>query len=226
VNDPTQAEQFCVDQSSKLSPGNKIFAFYHGAHTGVITPLTMPLCQKYLKLIGEKDFLNIGVKVFEKVTVSHSATGDKPIKKLKHPMSYSEPYQEISAFPTKEFSENGQSVLMVHAPGELRFAVNSGKHLLTCKFGILSDAYSQTNIPTTDGVEFSASLLESGQETTIFKRFLNPVQVATDRGIQPCGDLAFEVKTQGDLVLRTHPGPANNRNYDWSFWTAVQIIKE
>ncbi|OQW87986.1 MAG: hypothetical protein BWK78_08645, partial [Thiotrichaceae bacterium IS1] len=224
VNDPTQAVQFCVNQSPNLSPGNKIFTFYHGTHAGVITPLTMlPSCQKYLKLREERDFWGIGVKVFEKVTISQGATSDDPVKQLKYIMFHSYPYQEISAYPVKETSENGQSVLMVHAPGELRFAVKSGRHLLTCEFGILSDAYPQTNMPTTDGVEFSASLLENGQETTLFKRFLNPVQVATDRGIQPCGELAFEVKTQGDLVLRTHPGPANNRNYDWSFWTAVQI---
>jgi hypothetical protein len=113
--------------------------------------------------------------------------------------------------------------LLVHAPGQLRFAVNAGTHHLTCEFGLLSEAYLvQTNTPT-DGVEFSASLLESGQETMLFKRFLQPVQKVNDRGMQLCGNLAFEVKTQGDLILRTHPGPANNGNYDWSFWRAVKI---
>jgi hypothetical protein len=91
VNDPTQAEQFCVVQSLRLSPGNKIFAFYHGTHAGVITPLTMPSCQKYLKLIEERNFWGIGVKVFEKITVSDSATGDEPVKNLKHPMFHSDP---------------------------------------------------------------------------------------------------------------------------------------
>jgi len=75
VNDPTQAEQFCVNQSPNLLPGNKIFAFYPGVHASVITPLTMPLCQKYLKLIEERNFWGIGVKVFEKVAIR-----DEPVK--------------------------------------------------------------------------------------------------------------------------------------------------
>jgi len=154
---------------------------------------------------------------------SNTITSDELVKKLTHSMFYSFPYQETSVIPIKEVLENGQSVLMVHAPGEMRFAVNAGTHHLTCEFGLLSGAYLiQTNTPT-DGVEFSASLLESGQETVLFKRFLQPVQEANDRGMQPCGNLAFEVKTQGDLVLRTHPGPANNGSYDWSFWRAVKI---
>jgi len=49
-------------------------------------------------------------------------------------------------------------------------------------------------------------LLESGQETMLFKRFLQPVQEANDRGIQSCGDLAFEVKTQGKR-MNLIPGP-------------------
>jgi hypothetical protein len=167
---------------------------------------------------------NVVLTLNEHQTVpAKNLTSDELAKKLTHSMFYSFPYQETSVIPIKEVKENGQSVLMVHAPGELRFAVNSGTHRLTCEFGLLSEAYLiQTNTPT-DGVEFSASLLESGQETVLFRRFLQPVQETNDRGMQSCGNLAFAVKTQGDLVLRTHPGPTNNRNYDWSFWRAVKI---
>jgi len=129
------------------------------------------------------------------------------------------PYAISSTVENK--SENGQEVLMVHAPGEMRFHVEPGNHKLTCEFGILVGAYTNTQYPT-DGVEFSVSLIENNQESVLFKRLLQPLQVAGDRGIQKC-EAAFEVKATGDLVLRTHPGPAGNTASDWSFWRAVKI---
>jgi hypothetical protein len=140
-----------------------------------------------------------------------------------YPMFHSEPYQVSS--PHHKASEEGQQVLMVHAPGSLRFRVSAGKHTLTAQFGILKGAYSANNKYPTDGVEFSAVIQENNsQELILFKRFLNPQAVETDRGLQNTR-VSFEIEKDAELVLRTHPGAANNIQCDWSFWHGVQIVQ-
>ena len=139
-----------------------------------------------------------------------------------YPMFHSVPYQVSS--PSHKASEDGQPVLMVHALGEMRFRVSAGKHTLTGKFGILKGAYSAENKYPTDGVEFSALIQgEKSQERILFKRFLNPHIVEPDRGLQNLPTISFEIEQNAELVLRTHPGAANNPQCDWSFWNAVRI---
>jgi arabinofuranosyltransferase len=138
-----------------------------------------------------------------------------------YPMFHSTPYKVSS--PNQEAIENTQLVLMVHAPGEMRFKLSSGKHKLSGQFGILKGAYSRETEFPTDGVEFSAVIMDqNGQETVLFKRFLNPRLLTQDRGLQNFMIVSFETKNNAELVLRTHPG-ANNANSDWSFWNAIKI---
>ncbi|OAD22441.1 glycosyl transferase family protein [Candidatus Thiomargarita nelsonii] len=138
-----------------------------------------------------------------------------------YPMFHSEPYQVSS--PNHKASEEGQQVLMVHAPGEMRFRASAGKHTFSAQFGILKGAYSADNKYPTDGVEFSALLhKKNGHALILFKRFLNPQVVEADRGLQNT-TVSFEIEKDAELVLRTHPGAANNTQCDWSFWNAVQI---
>jgi len=140
-----------------------------------------------------------------------------------YPMFHSIPYQVSS--PSHQTSEEGQSVLMVHAPGEMRFRVHPGKHTLTGQFGILKGAYNVgDDLPPTDGVEFSAVIAEeNGREFLLFKRFLNPLLREADRGLQTITTAPFVTETEAELVLHTHPGAANNSRYDWSFWEAIKI---
>ena len=140
-----------------------------------------------------------------------------------YPMFHSIPYQVSS--PSHQTSEEGQSVLMVHAPGEMRFRVHPGKHTLTGQFGILKGAYNVgDDLPPTDGVEFSAVIRETnGRELLLFKRFLNPLLREADRGLQTITTAPFVTETEAELVLHTHPGAANNSRYDWSFWEAIKI---
>lgn len=137
-----------------------------------------------------------------------------------YPMLHSTPYKVSS--PNQEAVENTQFVLMVHAPGEMHFKLSSGKHKLSGQFGILKGAYSpETEFPT-DGVEFSAVTIDqNGQESVLFKRFLNPRLVAQDRGLQNFMIVSFETENNAELILRTNPG--TNANSDWSFWNAIKI---
>jgi hypothetical protein len=140
-----------------------------------------------------------------------------------YPMFHSAPYQ-VSSPHSNAASEEGKAVLMVHAPGEMRFRVPAGKHALTGQFGILKGAYRAKNKYPTDGVEFSAVIQENhGEELILFKRLLKPLVVKTDRGLQTITTVSFDIEKNAELILRTHPGPANNTQSDWSFWKAVQI---
>ncbi len=131
--------------------------------------------------------------------------------------------EQISS-PNQISLEKGQSVLLVHAPGEVRFRLSPGKYTLNGQFGILKGAYNADNKNPTDGVDFSAVIKESsGQTLMLFKRFLNPLVIEQDRGVQKITAVPFEIKHDAELVLQTHPGLANRAESDWSFWKAIQI---
>jgi hypothetical protein len=134
-------------------------------------------------------------------------------------MFYSAPYKVSS--PNQVASEEEQPVFMVHAPGEMRFRVSAGKHTLTGQFGLLKGAYDATKKSPSDGVEFSASIEDKNRQKLIFKRFLNPKVVESDRGLQEITKVSFDIETEAELVLRTQPGINNQR--DWSFWTGIKI---
>jgi hypothetical protein len=92
---------------------------------------------------------------------------------------------------------------------------------LTGQFGIVPGAYSEGG--QTDGVLFSAVTVDGrGREVILFERFLNPVGVPEDRGLQGL-KVTWRSETSTELVLRTHPGPAGNVAWDWSFWTEISI---
>ncbi len=142
-----------------------------------------------------------------------------------YPMLHSQPYQVSS--PHQEMLEGGESVLMVHVPGELRFQVPAGKHTLMGQFGIHSGAYNK--VPdgcqfATDGVDFEILQKEPNKpEVTLFKRFLNPVEVTQDRGMQTLPEIAFVVEKSATVLFLTHPGPAQDAKCDWSFWKEIRI---
>lgn len=168
---------------------------------------------------------DIAVKIskFSIIPPSLDEVTKKKVQRALYPMLYSKPSQVSS--PNQEMSEAGQAVLMVHAPGEMRFQVSPGKHTLTGQFGILADAYNGKCPPVTDGVEFSVVVKEAEkQERVVFKRFLNPRSSEQDRGIQILpGGIIFAVAKEATVQLLTQPGPANDAQCDWSFWKGIRI---
>jgi hypothetical protein len=178
------------------------------------TPLTNYHWEKYYKHIEQGDAVKVPINP------NWSLCFNNCQNKNVYPMFHSTPYKVSS--PNQEAVENTHLVLMVHAPGEMRFKLSSGKHKLSGQFGILKGAYSaETKFPT-DGVEFSAVITDqNGQESILFKRFLNPLLVAQDRGLHNFIIISFETENNAELVLRTNPGA--NGNSDWSFWNAIKI---
>ena len=131
------------------------------------------------------------------------------------PYSISEPY-DIN-------NENNEAVLMVHAPGTVKFTIPAGEHVLTGKFGLLKHTYNNTSHPT-DGVEFRAVLITSNnQKVTLFNRFLNPKSNAADRGIQKIPATVFTVESEAELILYTGAGKQGRTENDHAFWKKIQF---
>ncbi|MDM8562761.1 hypothetical protein QUF54_05345, partial [Candidatus Marithioploca araucensis] len=160
---------------------------------------------------------NLALKISENKITPYPVDDTQNLRTGLYPMFHSEPYQVSS--PSNAALEEGKAVLMVHAPGEMRFRLPAGKHKFTGQFGILKGAYSAKNKHPTDGVEFSAVIQKNhGEELILFKQFLNPRVVKADRGLQTITTVSFEIEKNAELILRTHPGISNNMQSDWSFW--------
>lgn len=128
------------------------------------------------------------------------------------------------ATPFNQFTDSvvdEQKVLNCHAPCELAFRAPAGSRRITAAFGISHNAY--TGDGHTDGVEFVISERHGdGTETTLFRRFLNPISVAGDRGLQHL-DLTLDHVPTGDLLVRALPGPSGSNSFDWAYWGRIEI---
>lgn len=120
--------------------------------------------------------------------------------------------------------EGDDAVLMVHAPGTVKFKIPAGKYSLTGKFGLLKYTYNGNTPHPTDGVEFSAVLVTANnQKTTLFERFLNPKENVKDRGIQAIPETTFIAENEAELILYTNAGPNERTEHDHAFWKNIQF---
>ena len=160
--------------------------------------------------------------------LSLSALNPYPLRKMGSPLlSPTAPFNlrpvRITAkFPPERFNLDQKTAIQVHAPGEMRFTIPAGIHTLRASFGMRTGSYTQGR---TDGVTFAITRLSADQhEEVLFQRSLDPVSVPADRGTQtvdlPLGDASSEQT----LCLRTLPGPRNNTQWDWSYWTQVRFL--
>jgi hypothetical protein len=118
---------------------------------------------------------------------------------------------------------DGKSVLLVHAPGRMRFRVIPGTYSLTGSFGLVPGAYMQGK---TDGVVFRVTLrMPTGANRVLFARTLVPLQVKSDQGMQSLA-VTFLADHATEVELETQPGPAKNSEWDWSYWTQIRLIRQ
>ncbi len=93
------------------------------------------------------------------------------------------PYLIDSPFPVDIHEIGDDQVLLVHAPGEIRFHLNGTEKTLSGDFGLLPSAYSDGG--QTDGVKFKVSFMKKGPVSKVlFERMLMPVQFKKDQGRQ------------------------------------------
>jgi hypothetical protein len=123
--------------------------------------------------------------------------------------------------PLSTFPVSSGKALLVHAPGEMTFALPNGINQLTGSFGINDGAY--INDCRTDGVDFVVEFVgPDARSEILLHRYLDPLNRLGDRGPQPF-HITLPVKRPARLLLRTLPGPKDNSNWDWSFWANLRF---
>jgi len=118
----------------------------------------------------------------------------------------------------------GEPRFGAHPVTRLVFAVPAGARRLVTAAGISPGAYE--NVPmqdATDGVELKLALLRPGVPAeVIYTRWLNPRDVAADRGTVPI-TADFEMPAGAELELSVTAGPAGLDRRDWAYLGAVTI---
>ncbi|HET7536838.1 MAG TPA: hypothetical protein VFJ90_10310, partial [Candidatus Didemnitutus sp.] len=123
--------------------------------------------------------------------------------------------------PMQSVMLDGKEVLMMHADSHMAFALDAAVHSVRGKFGLIPGAYQ--NGHDTDGVDFVIEWLPpEGPAKVLFRRYLDPLHRAEDRGPQEFFFATGEA-TRGRLVFHTLSGPNHNRAFDWSYWTDLQF---
>jgi hypothetical protein len=139
---------------------------------------------------------------------------------IRFPMLKTPPAEVHSTGGVGHATCDGQDVLMVHAEGKMCYKVSSGRHRISGQFGILPGAYEEGK---TDGVLFTVEYQSGeGVSQVLFERYLDPLAVPGDRGIQTL-ELDCPFPDEGSIILRTSNRPGKNESWDWSYWTGVAI---
>ncbi len=124
---------------------------------------------------------------------------------------------------TEQPKVDKEAAWVVHSPGEMRFKIVAGNYRLKGQFGILMDAYANRKLSPIEGVQFSAVYVApDGQEGTIFQKVLRPLQVTEDQK-KISFDFSFNLKSEGEIVLRTQAIPSNTPLGRGAFWSGVRI---
>jgi len=169
-----------------------------------------------------------GKRYWDPLEIRLSSLGAYPLRNTKSPLLLPDapfnlrPARITSAFPEERFGLDQKTAIIVQAPGAMIFNVPPGVRTLRASFGLLSASYTEGR---TDGVTFAVIQLSANQqELILFKRHLAPLSVPTDRGTQTLELPLDDPSSSRTVILRTLPGPFNNADWDWSYWTQIRFL--
>jgi hypothetical protein len=143
----------------------------------------------------------------------------KSANKAKFHMFVDTPISYESLNPPNEDRIDEKPVMILHSPSQMVFEVPAGASVLTGAYGFVPGAY--TGDGRTNGAEFVISWSEGTDEVMLHERFLAPVTLMKDRGLQN-----FTVrlpKSTGHVYLRVKPGPFGEYAFDWTGWTGIEF---
>jgi len=115
---------------------------------------------------------------------------------------------------------DGRDVAILHAPSQMIFDMPKDAHWVTGRFGMMPGTYSDGG--NTDGALFFVYWTDGKDRIELFKRYLDPVREAGDRGL-----MEFRGKLSGlsggRLILEIQNGPNNNPSWDWTAWSNIKV---
>jgi hypothetical protein len=116
----------------------------------------------------------------------------------------------------------GNPVVLLHVPGAITLGRRDHERQLHLEFGFLPGAY--TGEGRTPGADFVVECERAGQPPReIFRRSLQPVANAADRGPQSA-IIALPPAAAGDrLVLRTQPVAGGTASWGWTYFSRVAL---
>ena len=114
----------------------------------------------------------------------------------------------------------GDEVIIAQPDSDLWLVPPAGATQIAWGFGIFAGAYEKAD-GRTDGVEFSVwAELPDGSERRLFRRLLDPAQVAEDRGDQHA---VIPYAPQPGEKLRFSSRPGGGSAFDWAYWTGIEV---
>ena len=113
-------------------------------------------------------------------------------------------------------------ILFAHPRSQFELPLSGRARSVSVAFGILDAALHAA--PPTDGVEFALLLQSASQNPVlIWSRYLDPVNRASDRGIQRV-QLSLSAAEDTRLIFETLPGPTTTT--DWAYWADLVIATD
>lgn len=153
------------------------------------------------------------------VTNSSSSYFSELNRRLFH-MFKSYPVSYSSSTPLSASAVDDVDVAVLHAPSQMVFEVPKAATLVRGRFGFLPGTY--TNGGETNGAEFVVYWSNGSRRVDLFRKFLNPLNVLEDRGLHEFECELHDV-SGGLIYLEIKPGPYENRAWDWTAWSGVEI---
>jgi hypothetical protein len=105
----------------------------------------------------------------------------------------------------------------------LSWALQGSERQFAFTYGLRPEAVASGK---TDGVVFIVETKSpTGTITEAFRRRLDPVANPADRGPQSARVILPLAPPGSRLLLRTDPGPHDDRGFDWSYVTGMQFVR-
>jgi hypothetical protein len=121
--------------------------------------------------------------------------------------------------PRRSFG--GYIVQMLHAPGKIVFPLQGDEREVYFDYGFDPGAYERGQ---TDGVEFTADLLQPGQAPqSLYRNWLRPCKIPEDRGNHTQRAVLPPFVPGSTLILQTGVGPDNDGAWDWAYYSKIRF---
>ena len=130
------------------------------------------------------------------------------------------PIQFEAHVTISEATVDDRQVVVLHAPSEMVFNLPPVPHEVSGFFGFLPGTYTKGG--DTNGAVFIVYWSNGAERVELFRRFLDPVRVEGDRGLQEF-KVDLSKLNSGRLYLHIDPGPFGNFAWDWTCWSDIEI---